>query len=290
MTPVPGVGAQGPREVSGWSPFIQGGAVQQFESDLDDGGSFSVSRAFVEGGIAYLFDRRNSIGLALAYGYDGYDFSGDDGLPGLSPWGSVSEYRISLPTRFTLGQRTSVFFTPSARWTAESEADLGKGGNAGFVGGALFRLTDTLRIGPGLGFFSEIEDDASVFPILLIDWQITDAWRLSTDQGLGATRGPGLTLAYKPAPTWEVSIGGRYERFRFRLDDDGVAANGVGDEQAFISFASVAYTLGPVIRAAVVGGVDFGGELTLEDSEGREIASDGFDPAPFLGFSFRARF
>ena len=60
---------------SGWSTFLQGGYVHQFDTDIDSGGSFSVNRLFFQGGVSYGFDDLKSISLALGYGYDGYNFS-----------------------------------------------------------------------------------------------------------------------------------------------------------------------------------------------------------------------
>ena len=36
------------------------------------------------------------------------------------------------------------------------------------LGGAAYRFSDRLSIGPGLGIFSDIEDDADLFPILRV--------------------------------------------------------------------------------------------------------------------------
>lgn len=273
-----------------WQTFLQGGAVHQFETGTDGGGEFSVNRAFIEGGVAYAFDRRRSIGVAVAYGYDGYDFSGNGGLAGLDPWDGVNEYRLSAPIRWGFGERFDAFAAPAVRWTAESGADLGDGFAGGFNAGFTYQVNDRLRIGPGIGVFTALEDDASAFPILLVDWQVTDTVAVQTGAGLGATRGPGLTVNYTGVEQWTFTLGARLEQFRFRLDDEGPAPDGVGEEQAVPIFLSAAYDVLPAVQLAAVGGLDVAGELTLEDSTGREIAADDFDPAPFLGFTFRARF
>jgi hypothetical protein len=56
MTPSPARGAvedtedEGlPARTSGWSPYIQGGALHQFDTDIDDGSRFNVIRYFIQG-------------------------------------------------------------------------------------------------------------------------------------------------------------------------------------------------------------------------------------------------
>jgi outer membrane receptor protein involved in Fe transport len=274
-----------------WRTQLQGAAVHQFETDLDGGGSFSVDRAYIEAGLAYAFSPRDSVGLAFAYGYDGYDFDADgNGLAALDPWGDVDGFRLSAPLRAGIGERIDLFAAPSVRWRAESGADLGDAATAGGTLGATWRFSDDLRLGAGLGAFAEIEDDATIFPILLIDWRVTDSLSIETGQGLGATRGPGLAVNWTGLDDWRFTLGARWETWRFRLDDAGPAPDGVGEEEAIPVFAAAAYEIIPPVRVSVVGGVDVGGSLTLEDEDGREIAEEDFDPAPFLGATFRARF
>jgi hypothetical protein len=85
-------------------------------------------------------------------------------------------------------------------------------------------LSESLSIGPGLGWFSEIDGGSSAFPILLIDWKITDKWRLNTGRGLAASQGPGLTLNYQLAERWPLGLIGRYEKTRFALGDNPLRA------------------------------------------------------------------
>lgn len=68
------------RSETGWSTIVRGGAVYQFDSDLDEGGSYSSSRFNIEVGQNYAWSRRDTATLALGYSYDGYDFS--EGEPG----------------------------------------------------------------------------------------------------------------------------------------------------------------------------------------------------------------
>ncbi|MFP4209408.1 MAG: hypothetical protein ACLFSC_12230 [Wenzhouxiangella sp.] len=275
---------------SPWQRFVQGGVVHQSDADLDQGGSYSVTRASIEAGLAYATSRRDSIGLSLGYSLDDYRFAGSGGLAGRNPWGRVHEYRLSGSWRRGFGERIDAFAIPSLRWSAESGGDLGEAMTAGLIAGVNYRVSDRLRIGPGIGVFDEIEDSASVFPILLIDWQISETLSLETGSGLAATRGPGLQLNSTALEGWMLGLGARYETYRFRLDDEGAVADGVGEEKAVLAYFSANRDLAPGIRLSVLAGMELGGKLRLEDMNGGTIQTDDADPAPFVGLAFQARF
>ncbi len=276
---------------AGWTSFSRGGAVYQFDSDLDNGAEFSAGRFNLEAGFGYSWTRRNSAALALSYSLDDYSFSNQSaGQAGsITPWDDIHSLSLSLPVRWGVSERWSSFFVPSLRSTGESGAEFSDTISAGLLGGFAYRFGDRLTIGPGLGLFSELEDNATIFPILIIDWQITDKLSLETGRGLAATLGPGLTLNYQLNPTWNVAVGGRYEKLRFRLDTNGETAGGIGEDRSFPLYASVTHRFTPKAAASLVGGLELGGELRQEDEDGTRIASESYDPAPFLGLTFNIR-
>ena len=53
----------------------------------------------------------------------------------------------------------------------------------GLFAGIAWDINENLSIGPGFGAFTQIEDDdLDVFPILLVDWDITPKLSLSTNR------------------------------------------------------------------------------------------------------------
>ena len=102
--------------------------------------------------------------------------------------------------------------------------------------------------------------------------------------------GPGLEFDWRASDNWSLSLGGRFEKLRFRLDDKNVSPGGVGEDRAFPIFGGINYNRGRRLGLSLVGGVDVGGKLIIEDKNGNEIVSENHDPAPFVGFAFRLRY
>ena len=183
--------------------------------------------------------------LSVGYGFDGYNFSGHEGFAAQRPWKNVNTIRFSLPTRWRLDQKWSMFAGPNLRFTGETGADLTDSMTGGVFAGVAYRVNDRLTIGPGIGVLTQLEDNTRFIPVLIINWKITDTLSLTTGQGVGATLGPGLALNWQPSPKWNFSIGGRAESLRFRLDKDGKVPNGIGDDRSFPIFCGVVYHFTP---------------------------------------------
>jgi outer membrane receptor protein involved in Fe transport len=273
-----------------WRWTGQAGMLFQSETSLDTGGDMQVNRFFVEGGGSRMLAGGWRLGVSLGYGEDDYDFSGSTGFGGLDPWGRIRDLRVSAPIQYALNDGWTLYGIPSLRFNAESGASLGDGQTAGLLAGAAYRVSERLTIGPGLGVFSELEDDASIFPILIIDWKITDSLSLETGRGFAASRGPGLQLRWTYSPSWQFALGGRYENIRFRLDDDGVAPGGVGEDTAVPLFALAEFAFSPDAKFSIFGGVEVGGSLRLEDASGQRVSKSDLSSAPFFGGSFQANF
>lgn len=280
----PGV-AEGP-----WQILVRGGAVHQFDSKLDGGGEYSVDRAAIELGVGYATGPRDSFGLSLGYSVDDYRFNGATGLAGRSPWGEIREYQLSGSIRRGIGEKIDLFALPLVRWSVEDGGDRSEAMTTGLIAGVNYRVSENLRIGPGFGVFDEIESGVSAFPILLIDWQITETLSLETGSGLAATRGPGLQLNSTAIENWTIGLGARYENFQFRLDDSGPVASGVGEEEAILTYLSASYDANPNVTFSALAGIEAGGQIMLRDAAGLKLRSDDADPAPFVGIAFRGRF
>lgn len=275
----------------GTGPSADVVGVHQFDSDINGGGSVAVDETAVRLGYARALTPDFRFGLNLGYGASWYDFSpGATGLAGAQPWSRIDNAQIGISLNKRLGEHWTLFAVPSLRWSAEQGASMDDGAFGGILAAASYRVSDRLSIGPGIGAFSQIEDDASVFPILALDWRITDTLSLRTGGGLAASRGPGLVLQWQPSDPWSFSLGARYEKERFRLDDRGVAPGGVGQDSSVPIFFEATRNLGRFASLSLIAGAKTNGNLRLEDGRGTKIDDEDYQTAPFAGGTLKLRF
>ena len=273
-----------------WVWGIAGGALHQADTDLKDSdGSFSVNRGFVQLNAGYAWDRRNTLSLSGGWGSSNYVFDDASRIEGVRPWGRIEDYRISLPIRFNVGEKADFIVIPSVRSYAEDGASLSDGQTEGVIAGMGWKFSDALTIGPGFGWYSELGGGSNAFPIVVVDWQITDRLSLQTGRGLAASQGPGFTLAYALNDRWKLSALARFEKIRFALDE-GVQGAAFGEDRSAPLLVSLDYTPWPMTSASVFLGAELNGELSLESDRGREIASSEYETAPLIGFSLQSRF
>ncbi len=271
----------------GWAYQVDGLAAFQGDADLSGGGKFSASRAFLRATALYNLEGGSSVGLSTSFGKLDYNFSQSNN----QPWENIRDLRVAVPVRFRVGDTTTVFVSPQIRWDYQSGASSSDGRTYGVFAGIAWQLNERLTIGPAFGAFSEFDESGTdFFPALLIDWDINDRWNLNTGSGVGATQGPGLSLSYALNEAIDLSLTARSERIRFRLDGDGLAPDGVGEDKSIPVVLSLGYNPNPGVSMSVFAGAEFDGRLTLEDANGIEISRQRYDTAPLVGLAFRVRF
>lgn len=270
---------------------LDAGLAHQFSTDLSDvDGAFSLNRYFIQPSVGYAWDERHRVSLSFGFGESDYDFSSGATVEGLEPWGRIRDYHLSVPMRFSPTQRTDVYLRPSIRSYAEKGASTNDGTTEGLIAGISWVASETLIIGPGIGWYTKLGGGSRAFPILIIDWAITDRLSLTTGQGLAASQGPGLALNYRLNEKWQLGLIGRIERTRFVLNDDGPATAGYGKDTNLPLLFSVDHEPWPRMSVSAFFGVAFDGQLRLEDEDSRVIAREDYDVAPMIGLAFRSRF
>lgn len=280
------------RSFGPWTWGLAGAAVKQFDADLaGNDGQFDVSRAYIQPSFGYAWDRSTSVSLAVGLGYSKYDFSQGASIDGQSPWKDIHDYSVSMPMRFAPHEKSSAIVIPSVRTNYERGASADDGRTEGIIAGASWKFSDTLSLGPGFGWFSELGGGSNTFPILLIDWQITEKISLSTGRGLAASQGPGLTLNYALNRQWELGLTGRYEKIRFALDEDKSAPQTrYGEDKSVPLLLTATYTPWPQTSVSALMGVETNGSLRLDDRDGERLYESDFDTTPVIGLSFSSRF
>jgi hypothetical protein len=276
---------------SPWVFSLSGAAAHQSSTDLANTDTeFSRDRVYLSAGADYGWSKRDSVGIRIGGGSSNYEFASDSQPGDASPWSKIQERQVSFNGRFGIGQKGSLIVLPSLRQYGEKGASSSESQTYGLLTAAFWQVSDTLTIGPGIGVFSRLEESTSVFPILAIDWDVSERWNLSTGRGLAATRGPGLTLSYQINPAWSLDLSGRYEEFEFRLDDEGIAPGGVGSDKSIPVVVSTRYEPSKKLSFSAFIGAGLDGRLRLRDESGNDIQEDEYETALLLGATLSFRY
>ena len=284
-------GQMGPPAIPGkkitWNVSLA--PIYQFNTNLSDGGSFKASRLFFDADVNINVARSTSLGFGFIYDTENYDFSGNTKFPGGGPWNRVQRIGFDAGFLQRIGQRWAAFFRPSVRWSAETDASLSSALTYGAVFGGSYAFNRGLILGLGGSAFRDIEQER-FFPFLMIRWQITPKWLLANPFRPGPAGPAGLEVSYTPNDRWQFGLGGAWRSFRFRLDGEGIAPDGVGENNFIPAYLRATRTILPQLGIDFYAGALFGGELVVEDDKGSKLVSDQHDTAPFLGLSLIGKF
>jgi hypothetical protein len=274
---------------TGWRPFVSVTPIYQGKGDLDQGGDFSVWGAIVSGGVARDLGGGNSVGVTLNYSYSDYSFSNPVAFGGVAPWNVVQRYGVAVPLQFALRDGWSVGVIPSVDWFRENGADSGESLVWGGIVSATKRFADGNRLGLGVGVYDRIEK-TGVYPFLVVDWRLSDRWRIVNPLAAGPTGPAGIELDYRLGGGWNLGLGVAYRTTRFRLSENGPVQNGVGEERGLPVFLRATYAIRDQMALHLYAGVVTAGELRVDDSSGNTLRKVDYDPAPFIGATFTGRF
>ena len=263
--------------------------IYQFETDLDKGGSFDVSRHYLNVNIMRPLGQKLRMGLGLSYEFEKWNFNDLSNVVGATPWSSIHRPGISLPIFYTFSDKWIFGFTPAIEFSGESGAEFGESLNYGGVLSLSHPFRRNLYLGLGFGLFNRLEK-TTVFPFIIIDWKINDSWRVANPFRAGPAGPAGLELVYSPTKNWELGVGGSYRFYRFRLDDQSAVPNGIGDNKFLVTFLRVQRKLGAKFSIDLAGGALFAGKLSIENTNGDKLGSDKYDPSPFLALTLAGKF
>lgn len=263
-----------------------------FKSNLDSQGDVSLSRAGGEVGAAVPFGRTVLLDVAFREELSWYNFSNATRLGGSdSPWdGPLYDHRLIASLFVRQTDHWSWIAAGDVAWSHEdsSASDSMTGSGLALV---TYSFNENFSLSAGVTATSRLERSASIIPIISIDWKFNDQWRLS-GRGVGrlASRGPGLALLYSPSDAWTFGLGASYETREWRLDDEGVAPDGIAsDSRIPVEFTAIWRPSSRFSLNATLG-VDAWTEYTLYDKNGDRIARQRADPTPFLGFEAKVTF
>jgi hypothetical protein len=264
-------------------------AVTQLDTDLDKGGQFSWSGADVQLAVTRQFTPAVSAGITARYGSERWSFDKPNAFGPQAPWTDIRRPSIGFNVGYAAAPDLALFVAPQFEWAYESGASASDSHSFGAVLGATKFFSPTLFVGLGLGAFRQI-DSNKYFPFVIVNWQITDEWRLSNPLRAGPAGGAGLELSYVWSQGWEAGVGAAYREYRFRLSSDGPTPNGIGQNQGVPVFARVTRSFGPTGQVDLFAGMVTGGKLQVDNAAGSTVQSSGYGSAPLIALTGTIKF
>lgn len=254
--------------------------IHQGTAGLDGGGEVEINRFNLEIGSTWSLQGGHALGVDLNAGRTEYDFSGLGGgtsfAGGSAPWEQVERYGIDLSYRRILDREQSFFLMPTIEFSRAEGADWGDSLRWGAIAGYMRQFSPDLALGIGGAVFTGLEDTTG-FPVLFINWEFAENWRLSNPFRPGPSGPAGLEVVYDGLDRWEFGFGGGWRNQRFLLDDQGLAPEGYGENEGVAAFLRATYSLNPSASFDFYAGSLLNGELSLEDAAGNRLAETDYD-------------
>ncbi|MCH2139424.1 MAG: hypothetical protein MK100_00140 [Phycisphaerales bacterium] len=277
-----GQGEIGPTEAS-----ISVGWVWQLRTDLTDtsGGQYALNRGHAVARVKLALSDELDLLIGGRYQRDDFTFSGM-----VAPWSTINTTSFAAGLQWQADQQLQIFGGGEARWATESGGSTGDGFEVGGAIGAAYAFSRSLVLGGGLGVRSQLEDSALFYPIVVVEWQITDRLALSTQLTTGWANRTGAELVYEVEDGIDVGLAAVFDYQRFRLNSDAPGAGGVGTTEALPVTLFISFELDK--RASVTGfvGATVYGRLKRIDANGTDQWTSDQDPAPVLGIQGTIRF
>lgn len=258
--------------------------VSQLKADLDGGGKAGWNSLGVNLNIAHQFSPALSASVRAGYAAEDWRFDTPTAFGPAAPWGRIDRPSLGFNISYATSADMAWFVAPQFEWAYESGASAADGLNYGAVFGVTKVFSPTLVVGVGLGVFRQI-DDTKYFPFLIVNWQINDKLRLSNPLPAGPAGGAGLELVYALDSGWELAGGAAYRDYRFRLNEDAAAPDGLGRNTGVPVFARLTRKFGPAARIDFYAGLVADGKLRLLDTNGETLRSDDYGTAPLFGIT-----
>lgn len=263
--------------------------INQFKTDMNEGGNFDWYEANARLGVNRQFTPNWGGGVFAEYGYQHWSWSNPTAFGGQAPWAGISTPQLGFSVSYSPSAAWRFSVSPSVEWAAENGVGTAGASTYGAVLLGTHTVSPSLTLGLGAGVFRQINENR-IFPFLAVNWRINDQWTLSNPLPAGPAGGAGLELSYKIDNQWTVGAGGAYRSYRFRLNDNGPYAGGIGQNRLIPVFARVSYQFMPGTRLDFYGVASTGGNVQAQSADGSQTWNSDYKTGLGLGLNLSHRF
>lgn len=254
------------------------------DTDMDDGGSVSVTRVSADSKMVFPIGQQTTLTVNLGIEHSNYDFDSVFLIPDTdNPVSQINSYSAgaSMLTPFDNG-RMALLVGGGVTLAGEFDADVGDSLTYNAITGIIYNHDPKISFGLGVIVATQLEDDPTIVPVPIIRYQFDDRWSL-------ATEGPKLELAYDYSQELNFGLYVAWENRSFRLESGaGLSSDAVIQETRVPLGFYATFSPGPgiEIRGDVFSSIYTEYEARANDES--EIGKDSADPG--LGFGLSAVF
>ena len=265
------------------------------EREFDTGvGEMESVRFGADLGVGIPVEERGRLNLSLGVGVTDLDVTVAPGAAGgtnaatiASRFDEIVEVGFDAMYLHRLEEGMRLFVGGGVGFAGEGDADIDDSFVWSALGGVSFRVSEDLRLGGGVGVFSQLEDGVRVVPIPQIELRIDERWTLASERA-------GLKLNYAWREDLDVGVFARFEGDDYRIDDDNTLVPGgaVSDTgfpiTSYLEFGGAGERANVSVRAEV--GVLVGGEMEIFNAAGNTVVEEDLDTGVYAGARVRIRF
>ena len=262
--------------------------AHQFETPVDGGGKTGLNQYGFELRLDAPMTDIDDVQFRFQYQRDDWDFSGATGVGTLNPWETINTLDIAATWFHKHNEQTQWFLGGIAKSSYEETASMSTvaGGSIGII----HSYSSDLTLGIGIGIVGQVLDDARLFPVFVVDWKLSDDWKITSDISTRFGSRTGFELLWTPREEWTLGVGLSYGYSRFKLDDSGFARNGAGETTSLPLTFRATYHASPTFDLTLLGGVVYSGSLQVTDQARNLVLDRDYDPAGAVGLFGQIRF
>ena len=248
---------------------ISSGFTYIGEADFDTGafGDVEVWRADLRG--RYIMGTEHGdLGLGAIYEYSHYDldtaFSSSDF--------DMNTLAFDAYWKGMFDEKWGYFVYGAVQASADSDENLLDGVTGVGALGGRYVYSEDLNFGLGFAVASRLEDDASIMPVIIVNWHFAERWNLHV------LNGASISYDLTEEKDWVVDLGVRYQRREYRAgsSDSSFIDKQVGIELGLTYRACESFS----VRGFV--GVATGREFEVRNDD-HKVVDDDVDTAPMFG-------
>jgi hypothetical protein len=314
---MPSIPVPGEEPVNSWG---QVSYAHLFKADIDDLGNAKLQRESALAIVGHRFgepeDKLQFAGQ-VAYQLSAYNFfndhlgtQGDRGNLNPKPknglqcgaattgppncggnlWSDVHQFTFLGMATYAIEDDWTLMGGALFRIAGESGADYSEAISGGAFVGFMHKWTDNLSVGMLLGAMTQIEDDAAVLPLPIVNWRMSDHWKLALGVNQLGGVGYGPKVVWAPSKEFDLSLIASYERRRYRLANNNSTKNYIGDETAAPIILQAGWHPTPNIDIGGFFGFVMAGNIRMETQGGNKVFDKSYQPTPTAGFNSTIRF